>query len=584
MNFAEQLKSSVDIVDVVGQYVRLRKAGPRWVGLCPFHTEKTPSFSVHSVLQIYKCFGCGVGGDSIKFVMEVEGLTFMEAMKSLSERYGIPMPKRAEYSDPETKLRGALFRMHEIARDLYHSALASPAGAEAQAYLKRRGVAPEMVEEFQIGLAADGWQTLTRALEREGFDATQLESSGLVLKRDSGGWFDRFRNRLMFPIQDESGRVIAFGGRALGAEQEPKYLNSSETPIYRKGHVLYSLHRAKGAIRKNDRAVLVEGYMDVIGVYSAGVSEVVATCGTALVSQQVRALRRHSEHIVVNFDPDPAGVKATERSIQILLDEGMRIRVLQLAGGLDPDEFVKENGAEAYRERLEKAPGYFHWLADRARAKYDTHAAEGRIAALQFLLPSIVRVSDRLERATIAGDIAQYMGVEAGLVLDHFRKAATERRDQSLQISAPVKRVESLLINAFVTSAEARGKLLPSVRRSPAIADFPTRRIFEALYAMEDAGALFSFAELEGRLEQADRDLLHKIVFTDMDAQEPEALLTLAEDSVRAIEASGREAHRSELRARARDAERAGNMAEALRIARELDALDREADVAKGQI
>lgn len=577
MNFAEQLKSSVDIVEVVGQYVRLRKAGPRWLGLCPFHTEKTPSFSVHGALQFYKCFGCGAAGDVIRFVMEMEGLTFMEALRSLAERHGIPMPRRAEYSDPETKLRAALYRMHEIARDLYRSALASGAGSEARAYLAKRGVAPALVSEFQLGFADRSGQ-LARALEREGFDGSQMEQSGLVIRRDDGsGFFDRFRNRLMFPIQDESGRIIAFGGRALDAGQEPKYLNSSDTKIYEKSRVLYNLNRAKQAIRKNDRTVLVEGYMDVIGVWSAGVAEAVAPCGTSLTAQQVRSIRRHSDYVVVNFDPDQAGAGATERSIQLLLEEGMRVRVLQLDGGLDPDEYVKANGAERYRECLEKAPGYFHWLADRARARFDMRSSEGRIAALQFLLPAIQRVTDRLERATIANDLANYLGVDAGLVLDHFRKAATDRREKSIAVSGTaVKPIESILVNAFAASEEARAELMPALRRVRAVEQFATRRILEAMFAMAEAGAPFSFGELEGRLEEADKELLHRLVFSETAGQDAGRLFALAADSVRTLERREGEARRAELKARARDAERAGNMAEALRIAGELDALNRE--------
>jgi len=578
MNFAEELKASVDIVKVVSQYVRLKKAGQRWVGLCPFHTEKTPSFSVHGVLQFYKCFGCGAGGDVIKFVMELEGLTFMEALRRLAEEHGIPMPKRAEYSDPETRLRAALYRMHEIARDLFRRTLDSPAGSEARGYLARRAVAPAAAAEFQLGLADGSGRSLTRALEREGFEPAQMEQSGLVVKRDDGsGFFDRFRNRLMFPIQDESGRVIAFGGRALDAGQEPKYLNSPDTKIYEKSRVLYNLNRAKLAIRKNDRAVLVEGYMDVIGVWSAGVSEVVASCGTSLTAQQVRILRRHSDRIVVNFDPDQAGAGATERSIQMLLEESMRVRVLQLAGGLDPDEYIKEHGAESYRQSLEKAEGYFHWLADRARARFDMRSSDGRIAALEYLLPAIQRVSDRLERATIANDVANYMGVDAGLVLDHFRKAATSRRERSLAVAVPVKPIESILVNAFAASEDARAELLPAVRRLRSVERFATRRILEAMLAMADAGAPFSFSGLEGRLEEADKELLHQLVLSDTGAQEPERLYALAADSLHTLERSDAEARRAELKTRAREAERAGNMAEALRIARELEALDRGA-------
>ena len=427
MDFAEQVKASVDIVKVIGEYVRLKKAGgsPRYTGLCPFHTEKTPSFSVHAGHQFYKCFGCGVSGDLFKFVMEIERISFFEALKLVAERNGMSMPKR-EYSDPDAKLRGALMEMHETAARVFQSNLNSPSGAQARQYLASRNVSPEQIAEFGLGFSDPGGNQLVRQFESR-FAPDQLEQSGLVAKRQEGtGYYDRFRGRLMFPIHNESGKVIGFGGRALRAGEEPKYLNSPETALYRKSYVLYNLHRAKDAVRKLDHAVLVEGYMDVIGVYSAGIHNVVASCGTALTNTQVRAIKRHSERIVVNFDPDTAGANAAERSIQMLLDEGLRVRVLELGGDLDPDEYVKASGAEAYRQRLEKAPVYFHWLADRARQKFDMRTVEGRMDAFKFLAPKIQGIADRLERFAVANDVADYLGVDEKLVRDHFSKGVVE--------------------------------------------------------------------------------------------------------------------------------------------------------------
>src|SRR6202051_4294764 len=375
MDFVEQLKSSIDIVKVAGEYVRLRRIGAtgRYLGLCPFHQEKTPSFNVNQTRQFYKCFGCGAGGDVLKFVMEVDGLTFPETLKLLSERHGIPMPQRPEYSDADSKLRGALHEMHAIALSMYRSALHGSQGGEARTYLEQRGVSPELIETFELGYSDPQGQALTRKLQEERFSPEQMEASGLVRRRNEGtGHFDAFRGRLMFPIHNESGKVIAFGARAMRPDDQPKYLNSPETPIYRKTSTLYNLHHARDAMRKSNRAVLVEGYMDVIGVYAAGVKEVVASCGTALTNTRVRALHRHADTVVVNFDPDDAGANAAERAIQLLLDEGLHVKVLAFAGGagdathakLDPYEYVKQFGADAYRAQLDSASSYFHWLAD----------------------------------------------------------------------------------------------------------------------------------------------------------------------------------------------------------------------------
>ncbi len=581
MEFVEQLKSSIDIVEVVGQYVRLRKNGPtRWVGLCPFHTEKTPSFGVHAVHQFYKCFGCGAGGDAIKFVMELEALTFYEALKLLAEKYGIPMPKRAEYSDPETKLRSALYRMHEMAQQIYRSALASLAGAEARAYLERRGLTPALIEEFGLGFAERSGQTLVRAFAKEGFNPEQLQESCLVVQRnEGGGYYDRFRGRLMFPIQDESGKVIAFGGRAIAAGDEPKYLNSAESDsgrsLYKKARVLYNLHRAKSAIRSTDHAVLVEGYMDVIGVWAAGVKEVVASCGTALTVQQVRAIKRHSEKIVVNYDADAAGVSAAERSIQMLVEEGMSVRVLELEGRLDPDEYCKAHGAEVYRRDLAGAPGYFRWLADRARAKFDMRTSEGRISGLKFLLPAVQRISDKLERATVANDVATYLGIEAGLVLEHFRRTAVERRDKTFpDTREPVKPLERILLAAVLEEPEMRPRVIGRLKGAPELEQFATRRIFQAVFAIEESGAALRVSDLAARLEAPDQQLLSELLFADK-SQEEGSSSGHIEACLAALDEAGHETRRAALKARIREAERAGMLEEAVRIAGELNRLER---------
>ncbi len=344
MDFVDHLKSSVDIVRTVGEYVRLRKIGARYSGLCPFHTEKTPSFSVNPGLGIFICFGCGKKGDVLTFVQEIEQLTFYETLKLLADRNGLTMPSKRERHDPETDLRAAVYDLHEIAAETFRETLWGDKGGDARDYLRRRGLMQSVAEHFGLGFADRSGQDLMRRVKGR-FSPEQLEASGLFGKREDGTLYDRFRGRLMFPIHNESGKVIAFGGRAMRPDEEPKYLNSPETSIYKKSSVLYNLHRAKQAIRTAERAVLVEGYMDVIGVYAAGVKQVVASCGTALTNNQVRAIKRHSESIVVNFDPDTAGANATEKSIQILLDEGMHVRILELDGGLDPDEFIKNNGA-----------------------------------------------------------------------------------------------------------------------------------------------------------------------------------------------------------------------------------------------
>jgi DNA primase len=576
-SFVEHLKSSIDIVKVIGDYVRLKRVGStgRYVGLCPFHQEKTPSFSVNQTRQFYKCFGCGVGGDALRFVMEIDGLTFPEALKLLADRNGIAMPRRTEYADAESKLRTALLEIHEIAASLFQSNLHGPQGAEARAYLAKRGISSDLADQFMLGYSDPSGQTLVRGLAQQRFSPEQLDASGLVRRREDGSLYDSFRARLMFPIHNEAGKVIAFGGRAMSDDAQPKYLNSPETPIYRKTSVLYNLHRARDTMRRASRAILVEGYMDVIGVYAAGVKEVVASCGTSLTNQQVRIIHRLTAGgaIVVNFDPDNAGANAAEKAIQLFLDEGMHVRVLSLDGGLDPDEYVKQKGAEAYRAKLDSASGYFHWLADRARARFDMRSAEGRMDAFKSLLPSIQKLSTNLERAALANDLAGYIGVDAGLILDQFKKAAAERRTPPKKTEArlQIPGLENLLLQSLLASQRVRADVLPGLDYS----SFAAREIFEAIRHQHDSGSPVTFSSIEARLSPAAQDLLHDIASADEIIEEDTALHQ-AQACLRRLEADLRRKQVDDLRAKVKAAEREGRLSEALNIIAELDRLRKE--------
>jgi DNA primase len=577
MDFVEQLKSSVDIVSVIGEYVRLRRSGTqRYMGLCPFHNEKSPSFTVHVARQFYKCFSCGAGGDVVKFVMEKEGISFYEALKSLSERYGIPMPKRSNFADEDSKLRGSLFAMHELAAENFCANLKSHAGEAARAYIAKRGLSNQTVEHFGLGYSDRSGRTLVRLFEQRDFSVSQMEQSGLVGKRQDGSLYDRFRNRLMFPIHNESGKIIGFGGRALSPDDEPKYLNSPETEngLYKKSHVLYNLHRAKQGIRKDDRAILVEGYMDVIGVTAAGFPNVVASCGTALTPHQVQAVKRHTHRIAVNFDPDAAGASASERSIDLLLAEGMQVRIVELDGDLDPDEYCKERGSEAYLARIDGAKGYFYWLADRARAKHDMRTSEGKVAVLNFLLPKVQTIGDPLERMTIANDVAGYIGIDRGMVLDHFKKAASDRNEHVIQRPAsPLRHDERMLLIALLTQAEGRAEILGQMRVLETIETLPSRRIFHAIFALEDSGGRIGFEEVYARLEEADQNMLAQAVLNEDGEISPEEVMA----SVESLRRSEQQYLRVQLKAKISESERAGKFDEAVRLTMELQGIEKAA-------
>ncbi len=571
MEFVEQLKSSVQIESVIGEYVRLRKSGAnRFTGLCPFHNEKTGSFTVNTAKQRYYCFGCHATGDVVHFVMEMEHVSFYEALKSLAERYGVPMPKRSQYADEDSKARGAVYQMHELAQEVFRANLTGDMGDAARSYIARRGLMPETVEQFGLGYSDRSGQALLRLFEQRGFTSAQMEQSGLVGKRQDGSLYGRFRNRLMFPIHNESGKIIGYGGRALSSDDEPKYLNSPETPIYRKSQVLYNLHRAKEAVRKDDRVILVEGYMDAIGVSSAGFRAVVASCGTALTPQQVQALKRHSPKIAVNFDPDAAGANATERSISLLLQEGMQVRIVELDGGLDPDEYCKDRGPEAYQKRLDMAKGYFFWLADRLRAKHDMHTTEGKVAVLQALLPAVHRISDALERGVIANELASYMGVDKGMVLDSFRKTATERHEKSLdRPTVALRPDERMLLNAMFGEAAVQSEIIEELRSVQSIAGFTSRRIFQAVFSLSQAGGRVSFEEVNARLEEPDQHLLAEAVLRHDAEHSPEEVLA----ALKRVQLSDQQQRTDQLRARIRELERDGKREEAIQLMSELPRL-----------
>jgi DNA primase len=582
MDFAQELKSRVDIVSVIGERVRLKKAGANnYQGLCPFHTEKTPSFSVSAAKQFYYCFGCQAKGDVLKFVMELEGLTFYEALKELAERNGIPMPKRAQYADDESRLREALFQMYEIAAESFRANLQGRAGETARAYLVRRGLKPETVEQFGLGYSDRSGHALLRLLEQRNFTAAQIEPSGLVRRRDDGSFYDYFRGRLMFPIHNEMGKVIAFGGRGLADDDGPKYLNSPETPIYKKSKVVFNLHRAKEAIRKEDRAILVEGYMDVIGVAAAGFRGVVASCGTALTADQVRAIKRHTGKMVVNFDPDAAGEKAAEDKLPILLEEGLQVRIVELDGGLDPDEYCKDRGAEAYRARLDGAKGYFHWLADRARSQYDLRTTEGQVAVLKHLRPAVQRIPDKLERMQIAIEVAGYVGVDQanqGMVLDAFKKSVADRNERPIEVPAETVRPdEKGLLNVLLSDGEGRGALLDELPKIEVVQRLAARRIFQAILAVHAAGAPLNFDAVNSRLEEPDQRLLAVAVLS-AEGEGHDFTLEYGRQCLNSLRRSDYRQRVQELKQRIKEAERTGTLADALRLAQELQKLERRPD------
>lgn len=378
-DFKERVRDAVDIVAVVGEHVPLKRAGRLWRGLCPFHREKTPSFYVNPERRIFKCFGCDAGGDVFRFLQEFERLSFPEALELLAGRAGLPMPRRRTGGAPEESPYPAL----AWAAERYHAFLSGPEGATARRYLEERGMGTEMVERFQIGWAPPGWSSLLDAAARR-FPFPVLSRAGLITEREGGGHYDRFRGRVMFPIRSALGKVVGFGARAMG-DEEPKYLNSPETDVFQKSRLLYGIHEAREELRRGGRGIVVEGYMDVLGMVQAGFLNTVASCGTAFTSEQARLLKRYVDRAVLLFDGDRAGVKAAWRSAGVFLGEGFDVRVIVLPAEHDPDSFVRDEGREAMLALLENAPDVVGFardvLLDRLEGREDLIRAFAHLAA-----------------------------------------------------------------------------------------------------------------------------------------------------------------------------------------------------------
>jgi DNA primase len=534
-DFKETVRQQADIVRVIGDYIQLKKAGGQnFVGLCPFHGEKTPSFSVHATRQFFHCFGCGKSGDVFKFVQEREQISFPEAVRLVAEKMGIPLPRMQYSSESEAEdagKRGKLIEMHERACRFFEDQLRRPEGAQAREYLASRGLKEETIRTFRIGFAPDSGFTLKDRLKAD-FSEEMMRASGLFsFKEGSEGsgvaMYSKFRNRIMFPIANENGKIIAFTGRTLAKDEKsgPKYLNSPETPIYSKSRVLYNLDRAKEAVRKLGYVIIVEGQMDCIAVYSAGFHNVVASSGTAFTETQVRLLGRFSKDIVVNFDPDTAGAAATDKSLGMLLEEEFNIRVLRLEAGFDPDLFIRKNGAEAYAKALKGSAKYFDYLVERALKLFPTRSPEGKKNAVNFLLPHIHRVPSRIVRDELANDIAQKLNIDTTVLRQEFKAAAVSRAAGGLrnEPDADVTASEKVLVRAASSmvgeEAELRHMAVDALAEERLHTGLTTETLLEAILqnalAVERGEGIEDVMTLP--LSDADRQRLAKIVMREDD-------------------------------------------------------------------
>ena len=451
-DFIERVKSANDIVGTISSYLPLKKSGANYVALCPFHTEKTPSFSVSHSKQIFHCFGCGEGGNVISFVMKYENLPFVDAMKQLAERAGIPTPHAKEERE--------LTRLYDVNREaaaFYRQRLKTAAEKSTVAeYVKKRAMDAGTLELFGIGYAPDSWDACLKHLGYKKFSAADMAAAGIIKKSSTGNYIDTFRNRLIFPISNEQGRIIAFAGRRLSDDKGPKYLNSPESRVYSKSRVVYGLKLAAEHIRKADQILVVEGYTDLISLYQSGIKNAVATAGTAFTPYHCRMLTRYTKRIVMVFDGDDAGKKAASRATKIAMEHQVRPLVVMLKTGTDPDDIVKSAGPEAFRKLVDEAKPYMSYMIELACGKYDVSSAEGRADAARSLLPDLAEIRDPIERASYVETISQKLKIPASKIESRIGTGGGEKPRQSLRKTgqSDTHKMEKIMIRILIDHPE----------------------------------------------------------------------------------------------------------------------------------
>lgn len=522
--FADDVRNQADIVRVVSDYVTLKKRGSSYMACCPFHSEKTPSFNVHQSKGIFKCFGCGVGGDVFGFVMQIEGCSFPEAVRIVAEKNGIPIPVVDETEDYKKAAhnRDAVLKLNEWAAEFFQQQLnQSSEGERARDYIKSRGITDETAKLFRLGYAPDSWDALTGYLKERGASTDEIDSSGLAVVKEQGGFYDRFRGRVMFPIVDSQGRVIAFGGRVMG-EGEPKYLNSPETAVYTKGRNLFGLAFAKNEIRQLGFAILVEGYLDCIIPYQEGIHNIVASLGTALTDSQVRLLRRYMDQpqIIVNFDPDSAGQAATMRSIEMLLSESFKVNILRMPTDEDPDEYVRAHGASQFRSLFRTTQPYIEYIIEMAISTHDTARPAGKVEAINAILPHLARMRDKVARADYADQIADRLRVDSRVIREEMKRVAVTRKQaldpKRLRAAEDVTPGERQLLELLLANPDVRRAIISNLRDED-YSELATADLFAAIIQIERSGAEPDFSRLSELVEsETERELIAALLISDL--------------------------------------------------------------------
>jgi DNA primase len=580
--FIDDLKRQADIVRIVQDYVSLKKTGANWVAPCPFHKETKPSFSVSPAKEMFYCFGCHKGGSVFNFVMEIERVDFPEAIKIIAEKSGVPLPKMVDDSRFEARKRDSdqVIELNQWAMTWWEDQLninSSPAKA-AREYLDQRGITEETRKIFRIGFAPDRWDALSTHLRQKGATKEQLETSGLVVKKDDGGSYDRFRGRLMFPVIDPQGRPVAFGGRILDPEGEPKYLNSPETTAYTKGRHLYGLNLTRDEIRRQGFAILVEGYLDLIVPYQIGVRNVVASLGTALTPEQVKLIARFARKVVVNYDGDRAGVQAAKRAIETILAEDLEVKVLVLPDNADPDDFIRKYGAAEYQKRRGEAQPHIQFVIDQAVRDRNLHSPADKAAAVEEALPFVRAVRERIQKREYFDITMDALRVHPDQRRELWQRIRSGASTDAASVQELVKRsplsrptvAEQRLLSLLLANKELRKIVLPRLE-STDYESLASGAIFRALVSLDEADKEVGFDSLSTATADDPQasELLARLMMTETMESFDESLAA-ADSCLNALRLMKLDRHIDELSAELAEAERAGDAELRDRLALEL--------------
>ncbi len=582
--FIEDLRRQSDIVRIVQDYVTLKKAGANWVAPCPFHKETKPSFSVNPAKEMFFCFGCHKGGSVFTFIMEIERVTFPEAIKLVAEKSGVPLPKMEDDGRFEAQKRESdqIIDLNQWALSWWEEQLKGRAARSVREYLKQRGLTEETAQTFRIGFAPDSWDALSTHLRQKGASQQLLERSGLVVKKEEGGSYDRFRGRLMFPVFDAQGKPIAFGGRTLDPDGEPKYLNSPETPAYVKGRHLFGLNLTRDEIRRSGFAILVEGYLDLIVPYQFGVRNVVASLGTALTPEQVKLIGRFARKVVVNYDGDRAGVQAAKRAIETLLAEDLEVKVLVLPDNSDPDDFIRKHGVTEYQQRRGTARPHIQFVIDEAVRDRNLHRPADKAAAVEETLPFVRAVRNRIQRREYFDIAMDALRVPADGRRELWQRTRGDASPDRAGIQQMVARIakptvaEERLLGSLLGNEELRKIILPRLEEGD-YEDLASAPIFRALLQVARNEREVTFESLGELIPEDPRssELLARLLITEQPESFDDAL-TQADSCLNALRLVKLDRHIDELTSEIAEAERAGEAEKRDRLSMELLELSKQ--------